>query len=423
MVFVSCGVTTAPLLRSLAARHTLVVPGVDLAEQLRAHGLGAVGWEALADPERVVALPVAATNRAEAGRAALEQVAAALFTFAGRRRAEAFLPAATRVIEEQLLEQMLVMEYGRSLAASGRLAAVVVHEDVTPTVRGLLEAVRPFGVPSVHVPHGVYVKERLVGADPHGASHTTVIAAGGAAQRAWFAARGVAPERIVVTGNPAWDPLCGRARSTYPPLALPPGRVVTFAASWVGRETPHHELIARQHARWTRAALDAVALLRRRDPGLRLVVKHHPSAPPEAEAAVQALAAEVGVTIDLALRGEAAPVLAASDVLVALPSTIVVESLLLGTPVIVPELDYEGDAVLTTEATGAAVAAAAGQVFDGWGRSAEFTARRADFLARYNGPSDGQAIARVVGLVEELIARTRQAASPRGLSIGTGRAA
>jgi hypothetical protein len=423
MVFVSCGVTTAPLLRSLAARHTLVVPGADLAEQLRAHGLAAVGWEALADPERVITLPGAATERTEAARAALERVAAEVYAFAGRRRVEAFLPAAARVLEEQLLEQMLVMEYGRSLAASGRLAAVVVHEDVTATTRGLLEAVRPFGVPSVHVPHGIYVKERLVGADPHGGAHTTVIAAGGAAQRAWFTARGVAPERVVVTGNPAWDPLCVRVRSGYPPLALPRGPIVTFAASWVGRETPHHELIARQHARWTRAALDGVAVLRRRDPAIRLVVKHHPSAPPETEAAVQTMAAEAGVAIDLTLRGEAAPVLAASDVLVALPSTIVVESLLLGTPVVVPELDYEGDAVLTTEATGAAVAAAAGRVLDGWGRSAEFAARRADFLARYNGPSDGQAGARVTGLVEELIARTRQTGPAGGLSIGTGRAA
>jgi len=368
MVFVSCGVTTAPLLRSPrgaphAGRAGRGPGGAAARARARGGGLGSVGGSG---PRRVAAdrcdeLCRGGASRARAGGRRAVRLCGP--TVAWRRSCRP-RPASSR---EQLLEQMLVMEYGRSLGASGRLAAVVVHEDVTPPVRGLLEAVRPFGVPSVHVPHGIYVKERLVGADPHGAfahdgDRRRRGGAAGLVRGAW-----VAPERMVVTGNPAWDHLCGRPRSAYPPLALPSGPVVTFAASWVGRETPHHELIARQHARWTRAAFDAIALLRRRDPAVRLVVKHHPSAPPEVEAAVQGIAAEAGVTIDLALRGEAAPILGRQRVLIALPSTIVVESLLLGTPVVVPELDYEGDAVLTTEATGAAVAAAAARVLDGLG--------------------------------------------------------
>src|SRR5262249_25021911 len=88
-----------------------------------------------------------------------------------------------------------------------------------------------------------------------------------------------------------------------------------------------------------------------------------------------------------------------------LPSTIAVEALIVGTPVVSPEFAYDGDAVLTVAADPDALAATVAHVLYGWGRSADFAARRRAFLARHNGPGDGRAGERVLQLIDEAIAR------------------
>jgi len=416
-VFVSCGATTAPLIPLLARRFTFVVPDAATAERLCAQGTEAVGWGVLADPRRMAELPAVAERLAREWRAGLEREPE-LFAVAGRHRADVLVPAVEELLRGRLATQLAVVEFGRALARSGRLAGVVVHEDVTAPVRALLEAVRPFGVPSVHVPHGVYADERLVGADVHGVAHTDVVAVAGEVEREWFLRRGVLPARLVVTGNPAWDPLCGRPRQSAAVLGLPPGRVVTVTTTWLGADSADHGGIRAAHERQLRAGLKAIASLQARHPDLHLVLKLHPSAPSGEEERLARLAAEAGARVGCLLRDRLPDVLAASDVLLTLPSTVAVEAVVAGTPVVAIEFFFDGDAVLTVPAEVGAIAAALADVLAGSGRSAGFAARRRQFVARYNGPSDGRAAERVARLVENLAAAAERRETDGAAALG-----
>jgi Flp pilus assembly protein TadD len=422
LVFVSCGGTTAPLLPSLARHFTAVVPDARTAEQLTAQGVEALAWTALADRERLTRVPTEAARLADDWTAALAADPAGL-AFRGTPRADAVLPALDAVFRRALAAQLAVVEFGRSLARSGRLAAAVVHEDVTAPVRAFLDAVRCAGVPTVHVPHGLYAEERVVGADVHGAVHTDAVAVAGPVARAWFLRRGVPPESLVVTGNPAWDALVGRPRGSAATLGLPPGHVITLATTWLGEDSAHHDGVARVQARRLGAGLAAVAAAQtaaRAVAPVHLVVKLHPSAPAGEEAHVARVAAEVGARPALVVRDRLAEVLGASDVLLTQPSTIAVEAMILGTPVVAIELGYAGDAVATVPAEREAIRAALARALDGLAASAEFAARRRAFLALYNGPSDGSAAERVTALVRQLVAQARRA---RGATVGAARMA
>ncbi len=419
LIFHSCGVTNLPLVPLLAARYTLVLPAREKAELLCRKGARAIGWETFADPERARELPAAAARLARRWHEHLAPLGDGFFAFGGRPHGAEFLAALADVLPTRLERQLVVGEYMQTLAATGRLDAVVQHEDVTGAARMVLEAVRPYGVPSLHLPHGLYTDDHVVGARLHEGAHSDLIAVAGPGQRDWFLRRGVAPNRIVVTGNPAWDGLPGVARTSGAVLGLAPGPVVTVATSWIGDDVAHRRVVGRQHDRLTLAALGAVALVRARVPGLRLVLKLHPSAPEGEEARLRAMAAEADVAVDLVVTERSLAVLTASDALVTLPSTLAVEALLVGTPVVSPEFRYDGDAVLTVPGTADAMAGALLHVLDGWGRSDDFAARRRDFMAWHNGPCDGHAAERAVAAIEMLAAHARaRRATPSGASAG-----
>lgn len=417
LLFVSCGAPVAPLLGALAERYVLVAPDGDVAARLCAAGFEALPWAQFVDPARVAAIRAAAPLLPDAWMARLDAAGVA-WGFGGRARRAESLACVRAVVERTLGSQLLVAEIGRSLVATGRLAAVVLHEDVTPPVRALLAATRAGGVPSIHLPHGVYARERLVGADVHGVLHADVAAVGGSAQRAWFLSRGVAPDRIVVTGNPAWDRQCRHRLDDAAPLGLL-GRVVTLATSWIGGDSAHRRHVERLHARMTAAAFAAIAGLRRTRDDLRLVLRPHPSAPASSDAALLAQAAAAGVRPDRVERGDATALLAGTDTLVTLPSSIAIEAILLGTPVVSPAFHYDGDAVHSCDVDADAVAAAITAALADRDDPA-FAARRADFAARYNGPSDGRAGERVVALIDDLVARRAARVAPDRLDVARG---
>jgi hypothetical protein len=405
-VFFSCGVTTLPVLRVLAARFAVAVPQEASVEALARQGVRAVAWTAFETLDGVTDAAAGAERIAPAWRARLARRADRLFVWAGRRRAEAFLPPIEALVRDRLAEHLRVVAIGRRMAASGQLAAIVTHEDVTGLVRGFIAGARAGGVPAVHVPHGVYSEEAVAGADVHGALHSDVLAVGGPVQRDWFVRRGVPPERVVVTGNPFWD-ACYRAPAAAPALALGPGPVVTLATSWRGRESAHGAFVAADQERRTRLALAALARVQARRPGVRLVVKLHPSAPTAEAERVAAWAADAGAAVALATRDRLAEVLAASAVLVTLPSTIAIEAVLAGTPAIAVGCRYAGDAVAEGPLDAEALAALVDGALDGWKASAEFARRRRAFAALYDGPADGRAAARVAALVEALAGTDR----------------
>ena len=406
LVFVSCGPTTQPLLLPLAERFTLVVPYADTVEALARHGVRALVWTDFGDAELPARAAAEARRLAGAWQAALAPAADALSAFGGTRDGAGLAAGAAAVVRERLADHLQVRELGRAMARTGRLRAVVVHEDVTGLVRAFLAGVREAGVPAVHVPHGVYAEHEVRGADVHGACHSDLIAAAGPVQRSWFVRRGVDAARIVVTGNPAWDRWYALAASPPPALGLPPGPVVTVAGSWIGSETPARSIVAADQARRLDACLRGVAAVQAEDPRVRLVLKLHPSAPAEDEAALAARAAAAGARVALATRGRLADVLWGSDVVCTLPSTLAIESVLAGTPVLVQDFRYAGDAVTPVACTPDAIADGLRRLLDGRKRSEAFAAARRDFAARWDGPADGRATARVAALIAELAERT-----------------
>jgi hypothetical protein len=409
LVFVSCGATTAPLVRLLGRWATIVVPDAGIAARLADAGVEALDWQAAAGPSRLAAIGPLVPRTVERWAAALARETDTVLAAAGPERRRRALDDITAHLRARTGEHLIAWELGRSLAGSGRLAAAVVHEDVTGLIRAFLLGVQAHGVPTVHVPHGLYAEAELRGANVHDRAWADVLAVGGAAQRKWFVRRGVPGDRIVETGNPAWDLLCRHPRVPAESLGLARGRVVTLALSWIGPDNAGARILARAFANHVAASLTAVKALRRTEPSLRCVVKLHPSAPATEEERVRRLAAAAGVTVDLATRGRTHEILAASDVLVTQPSTIAAEALILGTPVVAIDCAYDGDAVLAVPGEAAAVEAAVGHVLAGWGRSEDFQARRRTFLRRHNGPSDGGAAERVAALVEDQAARARAA--------------
>jgi Flp pilus assembly protein TadD len=399
-----------PLVPLLAAHYTPVVPLAETVAFWARHGIETVEWGTLADPARQPELQAAAHRLAAEWYDRLELAADALCSLAGEERGGEFLPAVDGVVRRLLAEHLDALSLGRALGQSGRLAAAVVHEDVTGLVRAFLAGVREAGVPAVHVPHGVYGDDALVGADLHGTSHTDVIAAGGPAQRAWFLRRGVPADRIVVTGNPAWDHLA----AVVPRPAGTGGRgpVVTVAGSWVGGGNAYRAFTQHDQDRRLCACLAAVGARQAADPSVQLVVKLHPSAPASEDERVRALAEASGARLDVVAREHLVQILVASDVLMTLPSTLVVEALLVGTPVIAVDCFYETDAVLSGPADPTVLCALLGRALAGWRTSAEFAARRQEFVARYQGCADGHAGARVVALINALAARPRAARRP-----------
>ena len=112
LIFVSCGLTTTPLIPLLAPRFALVLPYPDKAERLRAQGIDAIGWDALADPATLAAVPERARQLARVGFARLERRADELFLFGGARR-DALLPAIDTLLHRRLDGHLMALEFGR----------------------------------------------------------------------------------------------------------------------------------------------------------------------------------------------------------------------------------------------------------------------------------------------------------------------
>src|SRR6185436_12983471 len=101
----------------------------------------AVPWQQFVDPVRVAAIREAAPRLPDAWMARLE-AADSGWSFGGRARRAECLAIVREVVARTVGAQLLIGEIGRSLVATGRLAAVVLHEDVTAPVRALLAATR-----------------------------------------------------------------------------------------------------------------------------------------------------------------------------------------------------------------------------------------------------------------------------------------
>ena len=275
------------------------------------------------------------------------------------------------------------------------VTAVVTHEDVMEETKVMCLFFRNRGVPTIHVPHAVYLDlwRAGPGENLHDEINTDWIAAAGKFQRDWYIERGGDPRRIVITGLPQWDkwskkqPGKEHARRA---LKLPEGKpIVTYASSWsqatdaLGSLAPLDESY--------KAFLDAS-----KADDWTGVVKLHPHAGEQNWKMHKEIADKEGGKVAMTAQ-YLDLVLAASDLVVAIgPSNILIEAAMLGIPCL-SVLGFEHDEAIPTcsvEDTGKAISEC---LTDSW--RAKFADIGPGFVEKYAYRNDGQALARVVGLL------------------------
>ncbi|MFA6242069.1 MAG: hypothetical protein WC655_14135, partial [Candidatus Hydrogenedentales bacterium] len=110
-------------------------------------------------------------------------------------------PRMLGVLQRDLIEQMVVVDVMKRIASEHAFKLVISPEDVTRDTRTAVLAARSLGIPSLHILHGVNSGAIAV----HASVVADRLAVYSEHTRAHYVANGVSPDRIAVTGNPAWD--------------------------------------------------------------------------------------------------------------------------------------------------------------------------------------------------------------------------
>lgn len=221
-----------------------------------------------------------------------------------------------------------------ALLAAREVAAVVVHEDVSPEYRALVLFARSRGVQTIHLPHApCHLLPGVV--DIHRETLTDWILASGEGMARFYRESGYPAERLMVVGAPQWDALYSDSQPTreaartvvgVPTLGLAEGApVICFASSWAQTTSLRGGFAAEMQAGFDSVVQLAKAI------GAGLIVKTHPSEGQNEVAYAQALrAAEVP---GLVTRDHLPYVLRAADVVIAQgPSNLCLQAAILGTP-------------------------------------------------------------------------------------------
>ncbi len=222
----------------------------------------------------------------------------------------------------------------RAAVPGGAVAAVLVHEDVSPEHRALVLLARAHGVQTIHLPHApCHLKPGIV--DIHRETLTDWILASGEGMRRFYLESGYPSDRLFVTGAPQWDNLYTEAipsRETarqvvgIGTLGLAEGApVLCYASSWA-QSTSLRGGFSEELRRGFAAVVELC-----RSTGAGLIVKTHPSeGKNEAYYAKEMQAAQVA---GLVTRDHLPYVLRAADAIVAQgPSNLCVQAAILGTP-------------------------------------------------------------------------------------------
>jgi hypothetical protein len=91
-----------------------------------------------------------------------------------------------------------------AFAKTRKIAGVLVHEDVTPEGRLLVEFGKANGIPTLHVPHANhYIKPGT--SDIHCQIEADYLGVSGEYMRDWYIACGADPEKITILGTPQYD--------------------------------------------------------------------------------------------------------------------------------------------------------------------------------------------------------------------------
>lgn len=283
------------------------------------------------------------------------------------------------------------------LAAQGRVAGVVVHEDVSLEMRAAVAWARARGVPTIHVPHAPCHLHPGV-TDIHAEIRSEYVAASGLYEQEYYEAAGVEKGKAIITGNPAWDylyetgaiPERDEARRV---LGLPAdARVICYATTW-GQTT---SVRSRFGAEFNEGLNAVIAYAKAAD--AILIVKIHPNQNPEEGQQIAKALEQVGVK-GMVMREHLSYALRASDVLIAQsPSNLCIEAAILGVPscyIQTESFDYKHPLPFRCDVAGlsAAVDAAMASNPEAW----------QDFVTYYNAVHpDGMAVEKTVEFIEKI---------------------
>ncbi|MBV8467047.1 MAG: glycosyltransferase, partial [Burkholderiales bacterium] len=219
------------------------------------------------------------------------------------------------------------------------LRLVVLNEDVTSIGRLIAEWARHAGIKSVLLQHSILLGTAYT---VHGGLHADVTAVFGTRGMDAYLDIGIEPERLVATGNPAWDVYRSLPAQRYtirnqllPRHGLDPAKpLVVFGTTWAANLTAHCN--ENTYAETLGAFLGAFKQLRDRHPQLQALVKDRVSNESLFRQQFDALLPSIGLpanSIAYATSDTESWVVAA-DVVIAVDSNMLVEAVLAGTPAV-----------------------------------------------------------------------------------------
>ena len=108
------------------------------------------------------------------------------------------------MVGEHLRQEVLLGNMLNRLSIDRKVSGCVVHEDVTPDARTIVQFCNSRGIATIHIPHAncYYIGD---GWDIHTESISAFIAASGEYMRDWYVKWGYPADRITITGMPQLD--------------------------------------------------------------------------------------------------------------------------------------------------------------------------------------------------------------------------
>jgi len=295
-----------------------------------------------------------------------------------------------------LLQNITQIEIWKEVMAHFKVAACITHEDVSEQTKCMASFFREKKVPTLHVPHAVYMDQwrGAVGQDVHDDITAEWIAAAGPYQRDWYIARGAKPRKVVITGLPHWDKWAKDLDGAWArrSLRLDQDRpIVMYASSWAQQTSAFgmHGAVEETYAGFLKVAALG---------DFQTIVKLHPSAGKASNDWHLKQAQDAGVKgmitaqyLDLCM--------ASADLIVSVgPSNLLIEASMLGKPsVCVHGFDMEQE-IISTEIADMADAIEVG-LSDHWQKNFH----PEGIIARYAHKNDGQATQRVLDLIKRIV--------------------
>lgn len=415
-----------PLMRSLADKgFNLIVNDTPLTWQMDAAGLEYHLWE------KFITSEISAHAKSEMtriGKNLLNNLAANLAMQAFASPLGNFIPITGREFFQQLGpllgNQIIIMETLEHILNLMDLHLILVDCDNDYTQRILVNSAKRYGIPSLHLAHGIYSQPQVHIAGEADKLNADYIALFGARARDNFVGSGNPPERIFLTGAPLWDPLYKPearvdARSARRQLGLDLYRpVVLFCTSYAEGSSAYFRFRAQRMQAIHEAVIQALAQI---GPQVQLIVRPHPNElqrttlSPEdrkwiGEAYLHWLGRYGISPVHLSFENKIEAIRAADVVIVADQSSMVPEAMILQKPVIMPTLlhDFkttytEADGIIVVEEKARLGEALAGLIRDPSAREA-MVQRQNVALPELNFGNDGRSTARVTDLILELTA-------------------